>query len=315
MGLQQLHIDTDLGGDIDDLCALAMVLNWPSAELCGVTTVAEHDGKRAGYVRYALQLAGQEHIPVAAGADAALGCFHPWPALPAEERYWPEPIPAAPSPLDNALILLEDSIDREATIVAIGPYTNLALLERRKPGILQRARLFLMGGHPFPARAGFPNREPESDYNIQADAASAHFILERASPTLVPLSITVETALRRSDLPSLRAAGPLAQLIARQAEVYAVDEGYESRYGRTCAGLPADIINFQHDPLTCAIALGWNEGVETTEIPIVSELEGGLVRQRVVDGKDGGRATRVVTRVDGMRFADVWLETVTSASR
>jgi hypothetical protein len=25
----KLHLDTDLGGDIDDLCALAMVLNWP----------------------------------------------------------------------------------------------------------------------------------------------------------------------------------------------------------------------------------------------------------------------------------------------
>jgi len=35
----KLHLDTDLGGAIDDLCALAMVLNWPDVELLAVATV------------------------------------------------------------------------------------------------------------------------------------------------------------------------------------------------------------------------------------------------------------------------------------
>jgi purine nucleosidase len=284
-----------------------MVLNWPGAEICGVTTVAEHGGKRAGYVRYALGLAGRDDIPVAAGADADLGCFNPWPALPDESRYWPVPVPALPGSIDDALTLLERSIDRGATIVAIGPYTNLAMLERRTPGILQRAQLFLMGGHPFPARSGFPDRGGETDYNIQADARSGYQVLEHSSPTLIPLPITVETALRRSDLASLRAAGPLALLIARQAEAYAADEKYEERYGKNFAGLPDDIVNFQHDPLACAVALGWREGVEIEELPLVSKLDGALVHQQVADG---GRLTKVVTRVDGSRFADLWLETV-----
>ncbi len=305
----EIHLDTDLGGDIDDLCALAMVLNWPGAELCGVTTVAEHGGKRAGYVRHALALAGRQDIPVAAGADVALGCYVPWSALPDEDRYWPGPIPPAPGPIDDALTLLENSIDRDAIIVGIGPFTNFALLERRMPGILRRAQLFLMGGHPFPARSGFPDRGGETDYNIQADAVSAHFVLGRSSPTLVPLPITVETALRRSDLAILRAAGPLAQLIARQADVYATDEGYEERYGKSYPGLPDDIINFQHDPLACAIGLGWRDGVEIRELSLVSELENGVVRQRVAEN---GQPTRVVTRVDAGRFAEVWLRTVGS---
>ena len=80
--MKQLHVDTDLGGDIDDLCALAMVLNWPEAELLAVTTVAEHQGKRAGYARYVLQLAGRADIAVAAGADASLDCYRSWQGLP-----------------------------------------------------------------------------------------------------------------------------------------------------------------------------------------------------------------------------------------
>ena len=56
----RVHLDTDLGSDTDDLCALAMLLGWPDVELAGVTTVNDPRGLRAGYVRYALGLAGRE---------------------------------------------------------------------------------------------------------------------------------------------------------------------------------------------------------------------------------------------------------------
>jgi inosine-uridine nucleoside N-ribohydrolase len=142
----KLHLDTDLGGDIDDLCALAMVLNWSDVELLAVTTVADDQGRRAGYARYALRLAGREDIAVAAGADVSLDCYRSRPGLPDEDVYWPEPIPPAPTSLHQALSLLEQSIEQGAIVVAIGPYTNLALLERRSPGILRTATLHLMGG-------------------------------------------------------------------------------------------------------------------------------------------------------------------------
>jgi len=87
----KLHLDTDLGGDIDDLCALAMVLNWPDVELLAVTTNSDDRGRRAGYTRYALGLAGRADVAVAAGADAALGCYRVWPGLPDESVYWPAP--------------------------------------------------------------------------------------------------------------------------------------------------------------------------------------------------------------------------------
>ena len=31
--LHKIHLDTDLGGDLDDICALAMLLRWPGVEL------------------------------------------------------------------------------------------------------------------------------------------------------------------------------------------------------------------------------------------------------------------------------------------
>lgn len=303
----KLHLDTDLGGDIDDLCAMAMLLHWPEVELLAVTTVSDDGGRRAGYARYALRVAGREDVVVAAGADVSLGCYRPTPGFPDEDAYWPEPIPPAPGPLDEALDLLERSIEQGAIIAAIGPYTNLALLEKRSPGILGRAQLYLMGGYVFPPREGFPPWGNDMDWNVQVDAPSALHVIQRSDPTFVPLSVTVETWVRRAYLSPLRQGGPLSRLLARQAEAFADEEGYEAKYGKTCLGLPADAINFLHDPLACAIALGWNEGVEIQEIPLRSEIQEGRLWQRV---EESGKPTRVVTRVDGEKFSEFWLDTV-----
>ena len=165
----KLHLDTDLGGDIDDLCALAMVLNWPDVDLLAITTNSDDRGRRAGYTRYALRLAGREDVAVAAGADVSLNCYRVRPGLPDEAVYWPEPIPPAPTPLDQALSLLERSIEQGAIIAAIGAYTNLALLEKRSSGILRRASLYLMGGYVFPPREGFPPWGNNMDWNVQVD--------------------------------------------------------------------------------------------------------------------------------------------------
>lgn len=303
----KLHIDTDLGGDIDDLCALAMVLNWPDVELLAVTTVGEHQGKRAGYVRYVLGLADREDIPVAAGADASLDCYRSWQGLPDEIVYWPEPITPAPTSLEQALSLLERSIEQGAIIAAIGPLTNLALLEKRSPGILHRTKLYLMGGYVFPPRDGFPQWGHEMDFNIQIDVQSAYYVIEHSSPTFVPLAVTVETSLRRANLARLTQAGPVARLIGRQAEAFATDENYEAQYGETCKRLPEDIINFLHDPLACAIALGWREGIEISEIPLKSEIRDGWLCHAI---DASGKPTQVVTRVNADKFDEFWLSTV-----
>src|ERR1700730_9295100 len=110
----KLHLDTDIAGDIDDLCALAMVLNWPDVELLGVTTVSDDRGRRAGYARYALGLAGRGDVTVAAGADVSLDCYRGRPGFPDEKAYWPESVPPAPTSLDQALSLLEKSIEHDA---------------------------------------------------------------------------------------------------------------------------------------------------------------------------------------------------------
>jgi purine nucleosidase len=308
--MQTVHLDTDLGGDIDDLCALALLLRWPGgAQLTGVTTMAENCGRRAGYARYVLDLEDKCDVPVAAGADNAGGYYPYFLGLPPEERYWPEAILPLCNPAGQAVKLLRHSIERGATIVCTGPLTNLALLEQRYPGTLAKANLFIMGGYIYPPRPGFPPWQHRHDFNLQIDIKSARLVLEHSSPTLVPISVTVETALRRAHLPALRHAGALGNLIVRQARAFAMDEKLCERYTGDNPALPRDMINFQHDPLAVAIALGWRDGVEIQELPLViGEKDGSLTE--TVD--PNGRSMRVVTRIDGERFNQFWVNCITS---
>ena len=147
------------------------------------------------------------------------------------------------------------------------------------------------------------------DFNVQFDVTSARYLLERYSPTLIPIEVTAQTALRWSHFPSLYAMGPFGQLLARQAEAFATDEQYEQTYGRECAGLPDDFINFLHDPLACAVALGW-EGVTREQFHVGLQSRDGWLHERV--GVDGaGQPMTVVTAVEGAQFDAFWLRTIT----
>jgi purine nucleosidase len=303
--MTKIHLDTDIGGDLDDVCALAMLLKWPDLEITGVTTVSDDAGRRAGYVRYVLGLMKRTTIPIAAGADVASGYYRYALEYPPEEANWPEPIPPQPGSPDQAVALLKSSIEQGAIIVGIGPWTNLMLLEHTYPGMLKQASLFLMGGYVFDIPAGYPQWRKQDDYNIQVDISSARCVLEHANPTLVPLTVSCQTALRRAYLPRLAQAGRLGELIVRQAELCARSEQHEQRYGESCPGLPRDIINFQHDPLACAIALGWHTGVEVETVPLKLETREGWLYE-IPD--HNGKPTRVVTTIDGNAFNDSWCD-------
>jgi purine nucleosidase len=302
-----IHLDTDIGGDIDDLCALVMLLRWPDVTVTGITTVAEENGRRAGYAKYVLKLAGREDIPVAAGADVSLGCYREKLGYPPDDEFWPEPVAAAPGPVDDALELLKESIERGATIVGTGPFTNFALLEQKYPGLAREATLFLMGGYVYPIPAGYPQWGHDSDYNVQVDVRSAQQVLSAYQLVLIPLTVSVQTALRRAYLPALRAAGPPGELVARQAEAHDRQYRIADTLGKSCPKLPDDIINFQHDPLACAVALGW-PGVEIERLPIRLELQDGYLYERV---DAHGKVMKVVTKADGDEFNEVWLRVVT----
>jgi purine nucleosidase len=301
----QVHLDTDIGGDTDDLCALAMLLGWPGADLVGVTTSSEEKGARAGLASYVLRLAGRGDVPVVAGADGSLGGYRTRHDLQDLGRYWPGTVEPEPSRPGAALDLLAKNAEAGATIVAIGPWTNLALLEAVRPGLLGSTRVVVMGGYVRPPRPGFPSWGPEVDYNVQQDAMAARVVWERCAPVLVQLSVCLEARLRGAHLARLRGGGELARLVARQGEQQGTDQDM-GRMGREHPELPDDLLNFHYDPLACAVAAGW-DGARVEDLELRTREEDGVLD---FPEEPGGFKTRVVTGIDGPRFEEDWLRAV-----
>jgi len=307
----RVHLDTDFAGDTDDAAALAFLLGSPDVDIVGITTVADPDGRRAGYVHAFLELAGRSGIPVATGAGASVAGAA-MGDLPDHDAYWGdvECVPR-PAPVDDAVALMTASIDAGATLIGIGPYTNFALVEAARPGALDEARVVLMGGWVTPPAAGFPPWGASRDWNAQCDIGATVSVFESARAlTLATLPGTIAAHLRGAHLDRLRASGPIGALLARQAIAHEAE--YDVRaLGRAHAALPDDLLNFQWDPVACAVALGW-PGATTERLPLRAQIDGGVVFF-VPDGS--GTPTTIVTAVDGDDFAELWLRAIEELDR
>lgn len=297
-----IHLDTDIGGDTDDACALAMLLGLDHVELVGVTTNLDGGGVRAGMAVQYLALAGKDEIPVVAGAGCSLTtlkrhtpCVGP--------RYWevlPPPRPATPG---AALDALAASIARGATLVAIGALTNLALLEVARPGVLADCRVVVMGGYVDPPAAGLPAFRPEHDWNVQNDTGAAEVVFAAAGElVLAPLPVCEAAHLREHHLPQLESSSPLGALIARQCRAWADEQGQAER-GRSHAALPDDLANFQWDPLTAALAAGFAH-VEVEHVRLAFEMAGGTL---MMSRAAAGRPAAVLRSFDADAFNEYFL--------
>ncbi len=178
-------LDTDIGSDIDDAFALALVLRSPELDLLGVTTVSGDTQARARLAAKMLCEAGRASVPVAGG--------EPGKPLPIEQTRWAEGFTGPPLRQENAVELLKAEIERrpgEITLVAIGPLTNLAALLKRYPGVSQKTRrIVLMGGSIAHGYGQDPNATAE--FNIASDPPAAQVVFSSGIPILmVPLDVT-----------------------------------------------------------------------------------------------------------------------------
>ncbi len=184
-------LDTDIGSDIDDAFALALVLASPELDLRAVTTVSGDTEARARLAAKMLWVAGRRKVPVAAGQPSG--------KLAIEQARWAEGFTSPMLLSESAVDLLKAEIDSnkrgEITVVAIGPLTNVAALLKQYPEVRTKIkRIALMGGSI--ARGYYPDSGPTAEYNIAADAPAAQTVFSSGIPILMaPLDVTAQLQL------------------------------------------------------------------------------------------------------------------------
>ena len=176
-------IDTDIGDDIDDAFAIALLLNCPELEVVGITTVHDDAGTRARIVCKMLRLADRASIAVAAGPGHGDPNQAPWAA----DFEATKPVD---TPAPQFLVQQINAHPGEITLVPIGPLTNLAAALDLDPTIAGKLKgIVAMGGSAY---VGYNLQPPPcAEYNIHQDIAAAKRVYSAGIPTtMVGLDVT-----------------------------------------------------------------------------------------------------------------------------
>lgn len=249
----KILFDTDPG--IDDAMALLMLARDRRAELVGVSTVF---GNASVEQTTANALALCERfgieVPVARGADKALRL--PPSGFPVEVHgadamgeVWLPPARRRRSEAQPAHAFISEMARRhsgELVLVAVGPFTNLALALQHDPDLVRHvAKLVVMGG-AFGVNGHGGNVSPVAEANVAGDPHAADLVFAAAWPvTIVGLDVTHEVLM---DVPYLEALGRDGG--AEGAFIRDITAFYERFYRRRTGGGI-----YSHDASAVACAL------------------------------------------------------------
>ena len=274
--MQPIILDVDMG--VDDALAIMLALQSPEVELLGISTVFGNVplNQATRNALQVLELMGRDEIPVYVGAGEPLvrklvyaAAVHGESGLGDAVLPDPEVLPAG-----NALDFLIQGIQArpgEVIVVATGPLTNLALVEKKQPGILDQARRVLVMGGAL-AEAG--NITPVSEFNSFADPHAFHQLIKaETNMSLIPLDVTHQLGLAAETIEA-RLAGrddAIARFIRESTRTVIAFEQEHYNY----AGVHL------HDP--AAVALGIDSSLFEMETLVLDvETMGELTTGQVV---------------------------------
>jgi inosine-uridine nucleoside N-ribohydrolase len=295
-------IDCDPGHD--DAIAILLALASPELEIRGVTTVSGNaalDKTTANALRV-LEFAGRGDIPVAAGADRPFvreqyvaAYVHGESGLDGPDLPPPQGAPVAQHAVD---FLAEHAAG--ATLVAVGPLTNVALVLAMHPGA-EPKRIVIMGG-----AIAEGNVTPAAEFNIWEDPEAARRVFESGIDlTMIGLDVTHKALMTRAHAERLRESGRVGTMVAELFDFFA--KFHLRQYGTEDSPV--------HDAV-CIAHLVDPTLVETLHRGVVVDIGGELSRGRTYVDL-WGRAewtpnAHVGTGVDGERFMELLVERVGS---
>ena len=271
-------LDCDPGHD--DMVAILLALASPQLEVRGITTVGgnatiEHVTENA---LRTLALAKRTEVPVASGASHPLrGPLHTAAHVHGESGLdGPVQLPPARSEpvAADAVHFIADQLERASadhpiTLVPTGPQTNIALLLRERPDLVDRiAHICFMGG-----AAGEGNVTPSAEFNVWVDPEAAALTMASGIPvTMIGLDVTHKAIFWDRERQAMAEAGGVASAIV--AGLLGFYQGFHRRVYGWDGGPVHDAVAVAH--------LAHPGLVTTVRANVVVELEGEFTRGRTV---------------------------------
>lgn len=297
-----LLLDTDVGTDVDDAIAIALLLAYPEVAVRAVTIVSGDVTLRGRIAKKLLTLGGRPEVPVAGGICEPVlrqrnfvWLGHEGKAIVAGDEF----LPLAPV---HGVDLFIDTVLRERPqVLAIGPLSNLAVAIMKEPAVIGAIpHLTIMGGslggHDDPSM-------PLVEYNLGSDAEAALVVLNAGIPTtLVPLDVTWRVFFTTAELARLRRSrARLVQVLCDAMEVWWPIQREFLAAGRRDG---ADIVAFLHDPLALAVLIE-RSFITMRRMALRPAIDDGVFR---LHPEPGAPPFEVATDVDAPAFVEFLLQ-------
>lgn len=301
-------IDCDPGHD--DAIAILLALASHEVDVLGITTVGGNSGleNTTRNALTVLEVAGRTDIPVAAGCD------HPLvrPLRIADQVHGksgmdgPMLEPPRLTPVDaHAIDFIAETVaasPEPVTLVPTGPLTNVALLLRRHPEVVDNIhRVVLMGG-----AIELGNTTPSAEFNIWVDPEAADVVFRSGMDiTMVGLDVTHQARMGRPHGDRLRSQGRCGAFVADLLDFFV-------RFHERVYGMDSSPI---HDAVAVADVI-WPDLMDADRFHVAVETASPLTVGRTV--VDRWRVTgnepnvRVGLAIDGDRFGDLVVERISA---
>ncbi len=199
-------LDTDIGSDVDDALALAILLGSDTVNLLGITTVYGDTQLRGQIALYLCSLAGRK-IPTFAGESLPISGREVW--LSGSEGEGIESLDQFKLEKDSGIHFLVNTINSlpgQVDLLAIGPLTNIAKAIEISDNFSKNIKnLWIMGGD-------FSKSKVEHNFKCDIDAAKR--VLESEIPiTILDLPSSQKTIIKCAEINRIQNSGKLGPFL------------------------------------------------------------------------------------------------------
>ena len=202
---QKVIFDCDLGGDIDDAFALALLLTSPEFEVLGLVMDHGNTWKRGQVAgRFLHELGLDEKIPIVigrptpgiVGQDTEIaGDSHQYIWAQGFDRWKPASTNAARFIIENLR-----RYPNEIILFTVGPVCNIQEVVQQDPEALKLAKQVISMLGSFSMGYSGEGSKPEAEWNARADAKAAQALLASgAKLSLAGLDTTTMVKLGEAD--------------------------------------------------------------------------------------------------------------------
>jgi purine nucleosidase len=197
--MHKIILDTDIGTDVDDALALAVLLGSKEVDLIGITTVYGDARLRSTIAMHLCSLLNRK-IPTFIGESKPLSGREIWMSgsegknFKDLDSFTPETTSAVDF-LVETVLAQPQSID----VIAIGPLTNIARAIQNNLHFAEKVkRVWIMGGDFTQSRV---------EHNFKCDIDAARIVLASSIPiSILDLPSSQKTIIRMEEIEQIRNA-------------------------------------------------------------------------------------------------------------